>query len=298
MGQAAVDQATLDYQAQREDYVTKQNNLHEIAMADTQFGRDKELIELTSQEEQKLARLQAELSPYEFKGQYVEARGDVLFQDAAAASEANDYGAYLKAKNEFTGSLYGEKSEAAQDDKSRLLASDTFNELVDSKVSAITNAGLLENPDSAFYNMNPLQLEGAVQDFYFNQVIQDVYFPKYTGSEKSKEGFAKGGRVGLARGGDPEFPDATPVGPPFEPGSGPDPDPGSPPIMQASPRDIEMTFAELRRRLPPEVNDGVIKLIMSSEQAMIDFAQLMTPDDIATFNEKYNVDLQYPTQVA
>jgi len=298
MGQAAVDQATLDYQAQREDYVTKQNNLHEIAMADTQFGRDKELIELTSIEEQKLARLQAELSPYEFKGQYVEARGDVLFQDAAAASEANDYGAYLKAKNEFTGSLYGEKSEAAQDDKSRLLASDTFNELVDSKVSAITNAGLLENPDSAFYNMNPLQLEGAVQDFYFNQVIQDVYFPTYTGSEESKEGFAKGGRVGLARGGDPEFPDATPVGPPFEPGSGPNPDPGSPPIMQASPQDIEMTFTELRRRLPPEVNDGVIKLIMSSEQAMIDFAQLMTPDDIATFNEKYNVDLQYPTQVA
>ena len=298
MGQAAVDQATLDYQGQREDYVTKQANLHEIAMADTQFERDKELIKLTSQEEQKLARLQAELSPYEFKGQYVEARGDVLFQDAAAASEANDYGAYLKAKNEFTGSLYGEKSEAAQDDKSRLLASDTFNELVDSKVSAITNAGLLENPDSAFYKMNPLQLEGAVQDFYFNQVIQDVYFPAYTGSEESKEGFAKGGRVGLARGGDPEFPDATPVGPPFEPGSGPDPDPGSPPIMQASPQDIEMTFAELRRRLPPEVSDGVIKLIMSSEQAMIDFAQLMTPDDIATFNEKYNVDLQYPTQVA
>ena len=69
-------------------------------------------------------------------------------------------------------------------------------------------------------------------------------------------------------------------------------------ITGASSADIEMTFAELRRRLPPEVNDGVIKLIMSSEQAMIDFAQLMTPDDISTFNEKYNVDLQYPTQVA
>ena len=131
----------------------------------------------------------------------------------------------------------------------------------------------------------------------FSQVVSEVYFPQFK---------AKGGRVGLARGGDPEFPDATPVGPPFEPGSGPNPDPGSPPIMATNPNmregassaDIEMTFAELRRRLPPEVNDGVIKLIMSSEQAMIDFAQLMTPDDIATFNEKYNVDLQYPTQVA
>ena len=31
---------------------------------------------------------------------------------------------------------------------------------------------------------------------------------------------------------------------------------------------------------------------------MIDFAQLITPEDIAVFNDKYNVDLQYPTQVA
>ena len=66
----------------------------------------------------------------------------------------------------------------------------------------------------------------------------------------------------------------------------------------ASSADIQLTFTELRKRLPPEVSDGVITLIMSSEEAMIDFAQLMTPEDIAVFNDKYNVDLQYPTQVA
>ena len=124
--------------------------------------------------------------------------------------------------------------------------------------------------------MNSLEIQEKVVDNLFKMVISDVYFPQFP------TGMAKGGRVGLANGGDPEFPNAGPSGPPYEPGSGPDPDPGSPPIMQAeaSPQDIEMTFAELRRRLPPEVNDGVIKLIMSSEQAMIDFAQLMTPDDI------------------
>ena len=66
----------------------------------------------------------------------------------------------------------------------------------------------------------------------------------------------------------------------------------------ASTQDIQLTYNELRKRLPPEVSDGVIKLIMSSEEAMIDFAQLITPEDIAVFNDKYNVDLQYPTQVA
>ena len=66
----------------------------------------------------------------------------------------------------------------------------------------------------------------------------------------------------------------------------------------ASSADIQLTFQELRKRLPPEVSDSVINLIMSSEEAMIDFAQLITPEDIAVFNDKYNVDLQYPTQVA
>ena len=277
MGQAAADDARVGFEAQREDYTREQQNLHEIAMSDTAFERDKELIELTAREEEKLARLQAELSPYEFKGQYVEARGAELFEEAAAASEANDYGKYLEKRNEFTGSLYGEKSEAAQADKSRMLTNETFLELVDEKVTAITNSGLLEDPNSSFYKMNPLELERAVQDFYFSQAIEDVYFPAYTGSKESMEGFAKGGRVGMQEGGMAANPNMR---------------------EGASSADIQLTFQELRKRLPPEVSDGVITLIMSSEEAMIDFAQLITPEDIAVFNDKYNVDLQYPTQVA
>ena len=97
--------------------------------------------------------------------------------------------------------------------------------------------------------------------------------------------FAEGGRVGLANGGGP-----------FEPGSGPDPDPGSPPIMRGdSPM---LTFEELRARLPREVSDQVVRLIATSENALLDFANIDTQEDIAIFNQKYNVDLQLPTQVA
>jgi hypothetical protein len=97
--------------------------------------------------------------------------------------------------------------------------------------------------------------------------------------------FAEGGRVGLANGGGP-----------FEPGSGPDPDPGSPPIMRGdSPM---LTFEELRARLPREVSDQVVRLIATSEAALLDFANIDTQEDIAIFNQKYNVDLQLPTQVA
>ena len=85
---------------------------------------------------------------------------------------------------------------------------------------------------------------------------------------------------------------------PIEPG-GFNPDPGAPPIMQASAdQETSLTFQELRQRLPAEVSDKVINLILSSEEAMIDFAQLQTPQDIVRFNQKYNADLELPTQVA
>ena len=76
---------------------------------------------------------------------------------------------------------------------------------------------------------------------------------------------------------------------PYEPGSGPDPDPEGAPVITAQ---------ELRQRLPAEVSDQVIQLIASSEQALIDFAKLQTQADIDAFNAKYNTDLEMPSQRA
>ena len=87
---------------------------------------------------------------------------------------------------------------------------------------------------------------------------------------------------------------------PYEPGSGPNPDPGSPPVMQAQANtgSSPLSFEELRARLPREVSDDVIRLIATSEQALIDFAQIQTQEDIGRFNQRYNADLQLPAQVA
>ena len=59
-----------------------------------------------------------------------------------------------------------------------------------------------------------------------------------------------------------------------------------------------LTFQELRARLPQEVSDSVVRLIATSEEALLDFASLETQDDIALFNQKYQSDLQLPSQVA
>ena len=98
--------------------------------------------------------------------------------------------------------------------------------------------------------------------------------------------FAEGGRVGYANGG----------------ASMPMVDPNAtqrdvmtaPPTQQSS----ALTFQELRRRLPAEVSDKVITLIVSSEEALMDFAQIQTPEDVARFNQKYNADLVLPVEVA
>ena len=290
MGQAAVDQATLDYQGQLEDYQAGRDQKNQIEILGLEFGFSERLLNQEAQNALQLVIEEKKLSPYDFEKQYVDEEGQKLIAEAVAAIEAGDKETYENKKSQFMNGLYGETTRANTEEKANLLADSDFQKALRLETDAImAPGGEAEQEGSKYFGKTRSEVSEMVKQNAFSQVVSEIYFPKFK---------AKGGRVGLARGGDPEFPDATPVGPPFEPGSGPDPDPGSPPIMQASPQDIEMTFAELRRRLPPEVNDGVIKLIMSSEQAMIDFAQLMTPDDIATFNEKYNVDLQYPTQVA
>ena len=114
-------------------------------------------------------------------------------------------------------------------------------------------------------------------------------------AEKKRVAEADGGRIGYANGSTI----TTNTGP-YEPGSGPNPDPGSPPVMQAQANtgSSPLSFEELRARLPREVSDDVIRLIATSEQALIDFAQIQTQEDIARFNQRYNADLQLPAQVA
>lgn len=60
----------------------------------------------------------------------------------------------------------------------------------------------------------------------------------------------------------------------------------------------ELSFEELRARLPQEVTDSVVRLLASSTSALLDFANIETEQDIAMFNQKYQSDLQLPTQVA
>jgi len=57
-----------------------------------------------------------------------------------------------------------------------------------------------------------------------------------------------------------------------------------------------ITYEELRRRLPTEVSDDIVRLLISSAEAMEDFATIQTEEDVANFNKKYSVELALPSE--
>ena len=55
-----------------------------------------------------------------------------------------------------------------------------------------------------------------------------------------------------------------------------------------------LTYDELRLRLPPEVSDDVVKLLASSDGALLEFSNIATQQDVDEFNVKYGVELVLP----
>ena len=269
MGQAAVTDAARKDEAALEDYRSGRDFDQSTELAKLEFGYSEKLLAIEAQNALDLLIKEKELSPYDFEKQYVDETGQKLINEALEAIEKGDRETYEMKKSQFMNGLYGETTRANTEEKANLLSDSDFQKAVRLEVDSImAPGGEVETEGSKYYGKTRSEVQEMVKQNAFSQVVSEVYFPEFK---------ADGGRVGMQEGGMATNPNMR---------------------EGASSADIQLTFQELRKRLPPEVSDGVITLIMSSEEAMIDFAQLITPEDIAVFNDKYNVDLQYPTQVA
>ena len=58
----------------------------------------------------------------------------------------------------------------------------------------------------------------------------------------------------------------------------------------------DLTYEELRSRLPREVNNDIVALLATSKQALMDFANIQTQQDVDNFNQQYDVDLVLPQE--
>jgi hypothetical protein len=65
--------------------------------------------------------------------------------------------------------------------------------------------------------------------------------------------------------------------------------------IQESPAQ-DLTYAELRSRLPNSISDQVVQLLANSKQALLDFAEIRTQQDVDQFNQQYDVTLTLPQE--
>ena len=56
----------------------------------------------------------------------------------------------------------------------------------------------------------------------------------------------------------------------------------------------DLSYTQLRSRLPQEISNEIVMLLANSKQALLDFANIQTTQDIQVFNQQYDVNLTLP----
>ena len=94
--------------------------------------------------------------------------------------------------------------------------------------------------------------------------------------EQEREGSATGGRIGYQNAGA------------VMPAAGT--------TDQGGTNEVNISYEQLRERLPQEISNEIVLLLSQSYEAFADFAEIQTQADVNEFNTKYNVQLFLPRQ--
>ena len=101
--------------------------------------------------------------------------------------------------------------------------------------------------------------------------------------EQERTNEAEGGRIGYQNAG------AVMPGQPMQARA-----PG--PTDQGETNQINISYEQLRDRLPQEISNEIVLLLSESYEAFADFAEIQTQADVNEFNTKFNVQLFLPKQ--
>ena len=153
-------------------------------------------------------------------------------------------------------------------------------EFAESVLKGITNRlkkEMIPDPDNPG-SMKP-KYPGGSKDPALLAEARRQYYAFFKTIPEDMEEKAEGGRIGYQDAG-PVMPAAGDMG------------------QETMPEELQqdLTFEELRNRLPQEIGDDIINLILSSAEAMEDFATIQTELDISNFNKKYGVNLVLPSE--
>jgi hypothetical protein len=66
--------------------------------------------------------------------------------------------------------------------------------------------------------------------------------------------------------------------------------------MPSTSKVAALDYTTLRARLPRQIGDDIVRLIADSGEALTDFANIRTQQDVDKFNETYKVNLVLPSE--
>ena len=119
-------------------------------------------------------------------------------------------------------------------------------------------------------------IAGVKNDIFDPAKVADKY-PALADLLYDDQDLAKGGRVGLAFGTKPTPGASTAM---------------MPDVAKADDDEVQdLSYNELRSRLPASIDNQVVQVIANSKQALLDFANIRDQQDVDEFNQKYNVSL-------
>jgi hypothetical protein len=129
--------------------------------------------------------------------------------------------------------------------------------------SLIEKIGALEQTDQLNTIIDANMGKGMTYEEAFKAALEQFKF---------LQNLADGGRAGYQMGGPAE------------------------PIKEEDSPVQELSYQELRTRLPSTISDQVVQLIANSKQALLDFAEIRTQQDVDQFNQLYDVTLTLPQE--
>ena len=260
-------QQTELLKAEKEENIRElKNNIDKLKQEG--INKNKELIQ---EQENALALLEREYELIEETG-----AGSKNFDPGAAAKTANvikgidDEKLLLNTERSQIIADIGDLGMGTADQNNRIKQIDTrLKSLEDirsnilKESSLIDKIGALEQTD---------QLNRAVDENMAKGMTYEEAFKAALEQFKFLQNLADGGRAGYQRGGPAE------------------------PIKEEDSPVQELSYQELRTRLPSTISDQVVQLIANSKQALLDFAEIRTQQDVDQFNQLYDVTLTLPQE--
>ena len=296
------------FQAARSKEISDQRQLDQAILGDViseEFKKDQQQKLIDAGFEEKRMELQNEIKELEIKGdQESLKRAETLKNDLivlekdyelqkkyGTTGKSYDPGAAVKTSN-LIKSLDDEKL-ALQTEQSELLGTPTGDRTAEQKQrikeievrlgsideirsnilkesSLIEKIGALDQTDQLNQLVDQNMSKGMTYQEAFEAALENFKFLQNM-ADGGRAGYNVGGMTGMAA---PQQTSQT---------------------IQESPAQ-DLTYAELRSRLPNSISDQVVQLLANSKQALLDFAEIRTQQDVDQFNQQYDVTLTLPQE--